>query len=128
MMKTLIKLEEFGMFIASAYGLYLIDIGISKWWYLLIFFAPDLGIAGYLAGNKTGAVIYNIFHHKLVACTIAVFGYFTQNHFLLFTGMLLFSHSSFDRMLGYGLKYYQGFKFTHLGTLKSNGTTHKAKT
>jgi hypothetical protein len=29
----------------------------------------------------------------------------------------MFSHAAFDRMLGYGLKYEQGFRHTHLGTI-----------
>jgi hypothetical protein len=32
-------------------------------------------------------------------------------------GVILFSHSSLDRMLGYGLKFEKGFKFTHLGEI-----------
>jgi hypothetical protein len=36
---------------------------------------------------------------------------------LEFEGLILFSHSAMDRMLGYGLKYESGFKFTHLGEI-----------
>jgi hypothetical protein len=32
-------------------------------------------------------------------------------------GVILFSHSSMDRMFGYGLKYTKGFAYTHLGTI-----------
>jgi len=32
-------------------------------------------------------------------------------------GIILFGHSSIDRVLGYGLKIKEGFKFTHLGSL-----------
>jgi len=31
--------------------------------------------------------------------------------------IILFGHSSMDRIFGYGLKTNQGFKFTHLGTI-----------
>jgi hypothetical protein len=30
-------------------------------------------------------------------------------------GIILFGHSSMDRIFGYGLKLNEGFKFTHLG-------------
>ena len=30
---------------------------------------------------------------------------------------MLFFHSAFDRVMGYGLKYATGFRDTHLGTL-----------
>lgn len=36
---------------------------------------------------------------------------------LLFAGIILFSHASMDRMLGFGLKYEKGFRYTHLGDL-----------
>jgi len=32
-------------------------------------------------------------------------------------GIILFGHSSMDRMFGYGLKLGQGFKYTHLGII-----------
>jgi hypothetical protein len=32
-------------------------------------------------------------------------------------GVIMFSHAAFDRLLGYGLKYEEGFKFTHLGAI-----------
>jgi hypothetical protein len=36
---------------------------------------------------------------------------------LLFAALVLYGHSSMDRMLGYGLKYADDFKHTHLGWL-----------
>ena len=35
----------------------------------------------------------------------------------MLAGIILFGHSSFDRILGYGLKYTDSFKNTHLGSL-----------
>jgi hypothetical protein len=36
---------------------------------------------------------------------------------LQLTGVILFGHSSMDRMMRYGLKYFTGFRFTHLGKI-----------
>jgi len=36
---------------------------------------------------------------------------------LMFAGTILFGHSSFDRVLGYGLKYEDAFQNTHLGRI-----------
>ena len=72
---------------------------------------------GYLYGDKTGAAIYNLWHHKGLAIAIGVAGIFLADEILQLTGIILFSHASFDRMLGYGLKYDKGFKFTHLGEI-----------
>jgi hypothetical protein len=116
-MKTVLKLEELAMTFAGIYFLYLYNLGLPWWAWVLLFFAPDIGMLGYLVNNKVGAISYNIFHHKGVALALAFAGYFIGNEVLLAIGVLLFAHSSFDRMMGYGLKHYEGFKSTHLGSL-----------
>lgn len=40
-------------------------------------------------------------------------GLYFSTAWTTFTGILLFAHASLDRIFGYGLKYEQGFKFTH---------------
>jgi len=65
--------------------------------------------------TKVGAVMYNIAHHKLVAAIVIALGMFMQQDIVLLTGILLWAHSSFDRMLGYGLKHSDSFQHTHLG-------------
>lgn len=75
---------------------------------------------GYLAGNKTGAVFYNIFHHKGIAVCVFIAGLITNNIPMQIAGIILFGHSSMDRMFGYGLKHFEGFKFTHLGLIGKN--------
>lgn len=117
-MKTTLKLEEFAMAGLAIYYMTTIYIGISQWWYIPLFFAPDLGIFGYAFGKKTGAIIYNFFHHKLLAVAVLVIGFMLSNDYLLLSGAILFGHSSFDRIMGYGLKYFDGFKHTHLGVMK----------
>ena len=72
---------------------------------------------GYAVNTKTGAVMYNLFHHKGIAIMIAAIGYFLQNEVVIVIGILLFAHSCFDRMLGYGLKYPDSFQNTHLGRI-----------
>ena len=116
-MKTIIKLEEAAL---TAIGIYLLtqhSLGLSVWVWIILFFSPDLGMLGYLLNNKIGAWSYNLFHHKGVALVIAVSGYFYHQELATAIGLLLFAHSSFDRMLDYGLKYPDSFKHTHLGIL-----------
>ncbi len=117
-MKTTLKLEEFAMAGIAIYYLTTLHIGINQWWYLPLFFAPDIGILGYAFGKKVGAICYNILHHKLLAIAVLLVGVFFQNNYLLVSGTILFGHSSFDRIMGYGLKYFDGFKHTHLGMMK----------
>lgn len=85
--------------------------------FLLLLFLPDLSMLGYLGGNRTGAFFYNLFHHKGLAVVVYILGVYLDIHSIQLTGIILFSHSAFDRLLGYGLKYESGFKFTHLGEI-----------
>ena len=50
-----------------------------------------------------GAIMYDFSHHKLVAIVLIGMGLMTNQYWLL-AGLLAFAHSSFDRMIGYGLK------------------------
>lgn len=115
MLKSILKLEEIGMFI---FGIYLFSqLNYAWWWFLVLIFTPDFSMVGYLFGNKMGAISYNIFHHKGIAVLIYLMGIFFQNSLLQLIGIILFSHASLDRILGYGLKHETGFKFTHLGEI-----------
>ena len=111
-MKKIIKLEELAMLALSIYALYLFK---SPWWYyLLLFLGPDISMIGYAAGNKTGAIAYNIFHHKGVAVAVFIAGLVLDHFELQVAGIILFGHSSMDRAFGFGLKYKECFKYTHL--------------
>jgi hypothetical protein len=72
---------------------------------------------GYLFGNVAGAVGYNLFHHKGLAIALFFLGSVLSVPLCQLCGTILFSHASLDRMLGYGLKYGKGFKYTHLGEI-----------
>ena len=121
-MKNVLKLEEIAM---TSIGIYLLtnyNLNIAIWIWSLLFFSPDISMLGYLVNAKAGAITYNIFHHKGIAIAIAAAGYFMHVEVLLSIGILLFAHSSFDRMMGYGLKYFSSFNDTHLGKLKKDKT------
>jgi hypothetical protein len=105
----------------TAIAVYLLsryNLGLSWWIWVLLFFSPDISILGYLHNSKTGAFTYNLFHHKGIAVTLAAAGMYFSNDILIAAGMVLFAHASFDRMVGYGLKYADSFAHTHLGYLK----------
>ncbi len=114
-MKKLVQLEELAMWVASAYVLYRLQA--DWWWYLLLLLGPDISMIGYAAGNKTGGIIYNLFHHKAIAVAVMIAGWILGNTTVLCIGLVLFGHSSMDRLFGYGLKLQEGFKFTHLGEI-----------
>ncbi|HNQ27632.1 MAG TPA: DUF4260 domain-containing protein [Aquaticitalea sp.] len=120
-MKTTLKLEELAMF-----GLGILAFGqlhFAWWWFLVLIFAPDVGMLGYLINPKIGAFTYNLFHHKAVAVLVYLEGIYFQNEMLLLTGIILFSHASLDRIFGYGLKYKTAFADTHLGKIGKETTS-----
>ena len=116
-MKIQLKLEEAAMFIMAL--LFYKQTGMSWGWFWALFLAPDLGMLGYLAGPKAGSISYNIFHNKGLALAFVLAGLSIDIPFILFAGIILFAHSSFDRMLGYGLKFPDSFHHTHLGSIAS---------
>jgi hypothetical protein len=114
-MKRLIQLEELLML---GLGVYLFSRLDYAWWlFLVLFLAPDLSMLGYLANPQVGAFTYNLVHHKGTGVAVYVLGVMLAIPALQFAGALLFAHSSFDRVFGYGLKYPDAFQHTHLGMI-----------
>ncbi len=114
-MKNILKLEELGMFALSI--LLFTILGFPWWLYVLLIFTPDISMLGYFFNPKVGAVTYNLLHHKGLAVLLYLIGVYTFNTVLLIAGIILFGHSSLDRVLGYGLKFGDAFKHTHLGII-----------
>lgn len=115
-MKSLIRLEELFMFLSVVF-LYYLTPGHSWWLFALLFFAPDLSFFAYFINNRAGAYCYNLLHHRGLMAVLAASGFILDLHYLLLTGLIFLSHSTFDRIFGYGLKYPDHFKNTHLGRI-----------
>ncbi len=123
-MKNLLKSEQAMQLALAILALYYQPIHIA--WYLwpFLFLSPDLGMLGYLINTQMGAFLYNLFHHKGFAGLLIIAGIIIHLPVVLFIGLLLWAHSSFDRIAGYGLKYPDSFNHTHLGLV---GKQQKAK-
>lgn len=92
------------------------------WWgALLVFFAPDLSFAGYLAGPRIGAMVYNAVHLYGFGAAFVALGAVMDQPLITALGFLWLSHAGFDRMLGYGLKLPESFQETHLGRIGRGG-------
>jgi len=120
-MKTLLKLEEAAMFLLSI--ILISRLPYAWYWWLIWILAPDLSMIAYLGGNRVGAIGYNLVHHKGIAILIYAIGLYTNHPALEFAGLILFGHSSMDRGMGYGLKYFSGFQDTHLGRIGKTAKT-----
>jgi hypothetical protein len=114
-MKTLLKLEELFMFGITIFLFSKLDF--AWWWYPTLLYTPDLSMLGYLINTKIGAATYNFIHHKALGISVYVLGAILASQPLQLAGLILFGHSSMDRVLGYGLKYADSFQHTHLGML-----------
>lgn len=114
-MKNILKLEELAMLVLSIYMFSLVDV--AWWWYLALFFVPDVSFIGYAVNIKVGAFFYNLLHHKGLCIVLYLVGIYLNNTSLQLVGIVFFGHSAFDRMLGYGLKYTDSFNNTHLGII-----------
>lgn len=90
----------------------------GSWWvYAILFLAPDLSFAAYLAGPKAGAIVYNAAHSYLAPVALMTAGLAMASPLTLSLAMIWLAHIGIDRALGYGLKYRAGFVFTHLGRI-----------
>ncbi|MDZ7694146.1 MAG: DUF4260 domain-containing protein [Balneolaceae bacterium] len=112
-MKSIIQLEELGMFILSF--ILFTTTGYSWWIFIVFLLVPDISMIGYVVNARIGAILYNMVHHKGVAILVYLVGFYLGDFLIQMVGTILFAHSSMDRIFGYGLKYMDDFKHTHLG-------------
>ena len=91
--------------------------GASWWLFAAFILAPDLSILCYLAGPRIGAIAYNTVHVYLgpVILFAAATALATPTGIAL--AFIWSAHIEIDRLFGYGLKYGDGFAFTHLGQI-----------
>ena len=82
-----------------------------------LFLVPDLSFAGYLAGLRAGAAVYNAAHSYVVPLQLALVAGATGHPKLWAVVLIWTAHIGLDRTLGYGLKYPTGFRDTHLGRM-----------
>jgi hypothetical protein len=113
-MKNILKLESAGLFILFT-GAYFHFYSGTLGLYLALFFIPDVSFALFLITKKLGAIAYNVFHHQGVLSIVFLFGYFLNEDILIKVALIFLAHSTFDRVAGYGLKYFDSFDHTHLG-------------
>jgi hypothetical protein len=113
--RTLLRLEGLTLF-AGMTLLYAVWDG-SWWVYAMLFLAPDLSFAAYLAGPRPGAIIYNAAHSYMAPMALMTAGFALASPLVLSIAMIWLAHIGIDRALGYGLKYGKGFAFTHFGRI-----------
>jgi hypothetical protein len=109
----LLRLE--GLAAASAAAVLYARTGASWWLFAALWLVPDLSMLGYLAGPCMGARTYNAFHTYVAPGVLALCSLLPGAHGALPLALIWANHIGVDRLLGFGLKYADGFGFTHLG-------------
>ena len=114
-LRTMLRLEGLALFTGMTL---LYAVWGGSWWiYVILFLVPDLSFAGYLAGPRAGAIVYNAAHSYMAPMTLMVTGFAIEAPLVLSIAMIWLAHIGIDRALGYGMKYVTGFGFTHLGRI-----------
>jgi hypothetical protein len=110
-----LRVEGLAALVAGA-GIYLAAGGP---WLLLVPFllTVDVSMAGYLAGPRAGALVYNLAHNQATGLLVLGAGVVSGVSPLVLAGAVLVGHTGMDRLAGYGLKYPTAFGDTHLGRI-----------
>jgi hypothetical protein len=122
---TLLRLE--GLAVAAVTAVLYAKTGAGWWLFAALWLTPDLSMLGYLAGPCWGARCYNAVHTYVVPAALAISALLLKTPALLPFTLIWVNHIGVDRLLGYGLKYSDGFGFTHLGLLGKRNTTVPAR-
>lgn len=93
------------------------SLGGELLWFVPALLLPDVTMLGYLGGNHTGAITYNVGHNWFVGGLVLGAGLVLSIPAIGLAGAILIAHTGGDRILGYGLKYPTSFQDTHLGRI-----------
>jgi hypothetical protein len=112
---ALLRLEGLA-YVAAAVATYA-SLGHSWLLFALLLFSPDLMMLGYLHSPRVGAVAYNVAHTSSLPLLLGVAGMLLASPLAVQLALIWLAHIGMDRALGYGLKYGDGFKHTHLSEM-----------
>lgn len=85
----------------------------SWWLFALLLLAPDLSALGYLHSQEVGSLSYNVVHTTVLPIALALVSLLLGMDLGLQLALIWLAHIGMDRLVGYGLKYPDGFKVTH---------------
>ena len=83
--------------------------------FALLFFVPDLSLLGYLrSAGKSSAAVYNLVHNYVLPLALGLLAWKQRSSLGGELALIWLAHISFDRCLGYGLKFPGVFRYTHI--------------
>ena len=113
--RLLLRIEGAALALGAAYAYH--RIGANWWLFAALILVPDISFAGYLAGTRVGAIVYNAFHVTLGPLILGTLGFLLPSFDMIAVALIWAAHVGIDRAIGYGLKYRAGFGITHLGRI-----------
>ena len=108
-------LQGEGALIAIAGIVHYAQHGFSWLLFAALILLPDLAMIGYVRGPRVGAILYNLGHSYIAPLILLAVAQWVDSETIVAIGLIWGIHIGADRALGYGLKYPEGFKSTHLG-------------
>jgi hypothetical protein len=80
----------------------------------LLLLVPDVSAVGYVVNTQVGSYLYNAAHFYTLPALLIALGLMGNTPLAIQLGLIWFAHIGMDRVVGYGLKYPNSFKETHL--------------
>jgi hypothetical protein len=120
---VILRIEGATLLLLAVYLYARVDQGWAL--FAALFLAPDVSILAYAGGDRAGALVYKAFHTYVPAAVMAATGLTTGSSFWVAAALVWFAHIGMDRALGYGLKYTDGFRHTHLGLIGGSGPNRR---
>ena len=111
--RPILRAEGVAVFTAASAAYFLLDGPL--WLYAVSFFAPDLGMAGYLVNPRVGSRTYNLVHTYVLPLALLGLGVWQAVPLAVLVAAVWTAHIGFDRLFGFGLKFPSEFGATHLG-------------
>ena len=102
---------------AAALATYFTALDEPFWLVPLLLFTPDLFMVGYARSTRAGAAFYNFAHSYPAPALLGAVALASSSHLWQAVALVWFAHVGMDRTMGYGLKYGDSFKHTHLGQI-----------
>jgi hypothetical protein len=98
---------------AAALALY-VDADFSVLALVLAFLAPDLAFLAFLIGPRAGAIAYDVAHLEAWPVLLGAVGLLADEPLPVQVALIWLAHLGLDRALGYGLRYPDAPRESHL--------------
>ncbi len=113
MPNILLRLEGTAVFLTTLY--FYTQQGFTGWVFWALLLWPDIAIVAYAVNKQSGAFLYNLLHTYAFPIMLIGLSVLFSLPLGLQIGLIWTAHIGMDRLFGYGLKYMDDFKSTHLG-------------